>query len=55
MLPTRRDEIDEAALERLHQHNLGCGIGDRCGIDNRDDTGHLQPINPSFENTWPRW
>ncbi|WAC57493.1 glucarate dehydratase family protein [Gordonia sp. SL306] len=42
-------EIDEAALERLHQQYLDCGIRDR------DDTGYMQSIDPSFENTCPRW
>ncbi|MEE4025104.1 glucarate dehydratase family protein [Gordonia sp. PKS22-38] len=42
-------EIDEAALERLHQQYLDCGIRDR------DDTGYMQSIDPSFVNTSPRW
>ncbi|KZF07428.1 MULTISPECIES: glucarate dehydratase family protein [unclassified Rhodococcus (in: high G+C Gram-positive bacteria)] len=42
-------EIDEAALAALHQQYLDCGIRDR------DDTGYMQSIDPSFENTCPRW
>ncbi|WP_439033124.1 glucarate dehydratase family protein [Gordonia terrae] len=42
-------EIDERALERLHQQYLDCGIRDR------DDTGYMQSIDPAFENTSPRW
>lgn len=42
-------EIDEAALEQLHQQYLDCGIRDR------DDTGYMQSIEPEFRNTCPRW
>ncbi|AZG47234.1 glucarate dehydratase family protein [Gordonia insulae] len=42
-------EIDEDALERLHQQYLDCGIRDR------DDTGYMQSIDAGFENTSPRW
>ncbi|MET9199267.1 glucarate dehydratase family protein [Gordonia sp. NPDC003585] len=42
-------EVDEAALERLHQQYLDCGVRDR------DDTGYMKSIDPSFENTCPRW
>lgn len=42
-------EIDEDALAALHQQYLDCGIRDR------DDTGYMKTINPSFENTCPRW
>ncbi|MCZ4561705.1 glucarate dehydratase family protein [Rhodococcus sp. IEGM 1401] len=42
-------EIDEAALAALHRQYLDCGIRDR------DDTGYMQSIDPSFENTCPRW
>ncbi|MYR07807.1 glucarate dehydratase [Gordonia sp. SID5947] len=42
-------EIDDDALERLHQQYLDCGIRDR------DDTGYMQSIDPGFENTCPRW
>ncbi len=42
-------EIDEDALAALHQQYLDCGIRDR------DDTGYMQSIDSSFENTCPRW
>ncbi|MBY4210495.1 glucarate dehydratase [Rhodococcus fascians] len=42
-------EIDEDVLAALHQQYLDCGIRDR------DDTGYMQSIDPSFENTCPRW
>lgn len=42
-------EIDEDALAGLHQQYLDCGIRDR------DDTGYMKSIDPSFENTCPRW
>ena len=42
-------EIDENALAALHQQYLDCGIRDR------DDTGYMQSIDSSFENTCPRW
>ena len=42
-------EIDEDALAPLHQQYLDCGIRDR------DDTGYMKTIDPSFENTCPRW
>lgn len=42
-------EIDEGALAALHQQYLDCGIRDR------DDTGYMKSIDPTFENTSPRW
>ncbi|MFC8177823.1 glucarate dehydratase family protein [Rhodococcus sp. NPDC057297] len=42
-------EIDEDALAALHQQYLDCGLRDR------DDTGYMQSIDPSFVNTSPRW
>ena len=42
-------EIDDDALAALHQQYLDCGIRDR------DDTGYMKSIDPSFENTCPRW
>ncbi|WP_072804747.1 glucarate dehydratase family protein [Rhodococcoides yunnanense] len=42
-------EIDEDALAALHQQYLDCGIRDR------DDTGYMKSIDPTFENTCPRW
>lgn len=41
--------IDDDALAALHQQYLDCGIRDR------DDTGYMKTIDPSFENTCPRW
>ena len=42
-------EIDDDALAALHRQYLDCGIRDR------DDTGYMKTIDPSFENTCPRW
>ncbi|MFD1814169.1 glucarate dehydratase family protein [Rhodococcus gannanensis] len=42
-------EIDEDALGALHQQYLDCGIRDR------DDTGYMRSVDPTFENTSPRW
>ena len=42
-------EIDEDALEALHRQYLHCGIRDR------DDTGYMRSIDPSFEAISPRW
>lgn len=42
-------EIDDDALSVLHQQYLDCGISDR------DDTGYMKSVDPSFENTCPRW
>lgn len=42
-------EINEDALAALHQQYLDCGIRDR------DDTGYMKSIDPSFENSSPRW
>jgi len=42
-------EIDEDALAALHQQYL------RCGIRDRDDTGYMRSIDPSFEAISPRW
>ncbi|MFW0797190.1 glucarate dehydratase family protein [Gordonia sp. CPCC 205515] len=42
-------ELDEAALERLHQQYLDCGLRER------DDTGYMKSVDPGFENTCPRW
>ncbi|MCK0519540.1 glucarate dehydratase family protein [Williamsia sp. DF01-3] len=42
-------EIDDDALATLHRQYLECGIRDR------DDTGYMKTIDPSFENTCPRW
>lgn len=42
-------EIDEDALAALHQQYLSCGIRDR------DDTGYMRSIDPTFEAISPRW
>lgn len=42
-------EIDDDALAALHEQYLQCGIRDR------DDTGYMKSIDPSFEMTSPRW
>jgi glucarate dehydratase len=42
-------EIDEDALSALHEQYL------RCGIRDRDDTGYMKSIDPSFELVSPRW
>ena len=42
-------EIDDDALAALHQQYLDCGIRDR------DDTGYMKSVDPTFENTSPRW
>jgi glucarate dehydratase len=42
-------QIDDDALAALHEQYL------RCGIRDRDDTGYMQSIDPSFEASSPRW
>jgi glucarate dehydratase len=42
-------EIDDDALAALHEQYL------RCGIRDRDDTGYMESVDPSFEMTSPRW
>ena len=42
-------EIDDDALDTLHEQYI------RCGIRNRDDTGYMQRIDPSFRTASPRW
>jgi glucarate dehydratase len=42
-------EIDDDGLAVLHQQYLDCGIRDR------DDTGYMKSVDPTFENTSPRW
>jgi glucarate dehydratase len=41
--------LDHDALEVLHEQYL------RCGIRNRDDTGYMRRIDPSYERKEPRW
>lgn len=42
-------EIDDDALAALHEQYVTCGIRDR------DDTGYMQSIEPTFEAASPRW
>lgn len=42
-------ELDRQALERMHQQYLDCGLRQR------NDTGYMQSIDPSFELKTPRW
>ncbi|MDX1871248.1 glucarate dehydratase family protein [Mycolicibacterium sp. 120266] len=42
-------ELDRDALAALHEQYV------RCGIRDRDDTGYLRSIDPTFEAISPRW
>ncbi|MGW2836646.1 glucarate dehydratase family protein [Streptomyces sp. NPDC001493] len=42
-------ELDRDALARLHEQYL------RCGLRNRDDTGYMRRLDPSYESKSPRW
>ncbi|MGQ3383634.1 enolase C-terminal domain-like protein [Glutamicibacter sp. TV12E] len=42
-------ELDVQALERMHQQYLDCGLRQR------NDTGYMQSIDPSYELKSPRW
>ncbi|MGV0815441.1 glucarate dehydratase family protein [Mycolicibacterium boenickei] len=42
-------QIDDDALAALHEQYL------RCGITDRDDTGYMRSVDPSFEAISPRW
>ena len=42
-------DIDDDALAALHEQYL------RCGIRDRDDTGYMRSIDPSFQTASPRW
>jgi glucarate dehydratase len=42
-------ELDRNALGRLHEQYLECGIRDR------DDTGYMSRIDPTYELRKPRW
>ncbi|CAG6397053.1 glucarate dehydratase family protein [Streptomyces cocklensis] len=42
-------ELDRDALARLHEQYV------RCGLRERDDTGYMQRIDPSYERKSPRW
>jgi glucarate dehydratase len=42
-------ELDRDALARLHEQYV------RCGLRNRDDTGYMRRVDPSYEKKVPRW
>jgi glucarate dehydratase len=42
-------ELDRDALARLHEQYLSCGLR------NRDDTGYMTSIDPSYTLSSPRW
>jgi glucarate dehydratase len=42
-------ELDRDALGALHEQYLACGLR------NRDDTGYMQQVVPSYERRQPRW
>jgi glucarate dehydratase len=42
-------ELDRAALGALHEQYL------RCGIRERDDTGYMRTVDPSYHHVRPRW
>lgn len=42
-------DVDDDALDTLHQQYL------RCGIRDRDDTGYMRTVQPGFELASPRW
>jgi glucarate dehydratase len=42
-------ELDRDALGALHERYLACGLR------NRDDTGYMQRVVPSYERRQPRW
>ncbi|MDF3336934.1 glucarate dehydratase family protein [Mycolicibacterium septicum] len=42
-------EIDDDALAALHEQYI------RCRITDRDDTGYMRTVDPSFEAISPRW
>jgi len=42
-------DIDDDALAALHQQYVKCGLRDR------DDTGYMKDVDPSFEAVSPRW
>jgi glucarate dehydratase len=42
-------ELDRDALGALHEQYL------RCGIRNRDDTGYMRRIDPTYQLRRPRW
>ncbi|WKE67808.1 glucarate dehydratase family protein [Streptomyces sp. WP-1] len=42
-------ELDRDALARLHEQYVSCGLR------NRDDTGYMRRVDPSYEKKVPRW
>ena len=42
-------ELDRDALAALHEQYL------RCGIRERDDTGYMRTVDPSYHHVRPRW
>jgi glucarate dehydratase len=42
-------ELDTGALAALHEQYL------RCGIRERDDTGYMRTVDPSYHQVRPRW
>ena len=42
-------ELDRDALALLHEQY------ERCGLRDRDDTGYMRRIDPSYRPTIPRW
>ncbi|MFJ6665146.1 glucarate dehydratase family protein [Streptomyces sp. NPDC091383] len=42
-------ELDRDALARLHEQYVACGLR------NRDDTGYMRRVDPSYEKKVPRW
>jgi glucarate dehydratase len=42
-------ELDRDALARLHEQYVACGLRER------DDTGYMQRIDPTYEARTPRW
>jgi len=42
-------ELDPDALGALHEQYLACGITDR------DDTGYMRRVDPTYERRTPRW
>ena len=42
-------ELDRDALAVLHEQYL------RCGLRDRDDTGYMRRIDPSYQRAIPRW
>jgi glucarate dehydratase len=42
-------ELDRDRLARLHEQYLSCGLRDR------DDTGYMRRVDPSYEKRTPRW